>query len=65
MESKKKMASINPAIINVAASSGTQLAQTDVYYYGYCFETPTDEECYWYPAEDVVITDGWVEYVPA
>jgi hypothetical protein len=36
----------------------------DVYYYGYCFDTPDALECYWYPAEDIVVTDGWVDYVP-
>jgi len=64
VKSKKKMASLTPGVTQVSASHGMQLAQADVYYYAYCFETPTDEECYWYPAEDVIITDGWVEYVP-
>ncbi len=65
VKSKKKMASLNGGIVPVSASDGLQLAQADVYYYAYCFVTPTDEECYWYPAEDVIVTDGWVEYVPA
>lgn len=65
VKSKKKMASLTPGFMQVAAGGGVQLAQAVVYYYGYCFETPIDEECYWYPAEDVIVTDGWVEYVPA
>lgn len=64
VKSKKKMASLKPEFIQVSASYGIQLAQADIYYYGYCFETPTDVECYWYPAEDVIVMDGWVEYVP-
>jgi hypothetical protein len=66
VKSKKKMASLYPPqMIQLAAIHGTQLAQVEVYYYAYCFETPTDEECFWYPAEDVIVIDGWIEYVPA
>ena len=65
VRSKNKMASLAPTIIPVAASSEFQLAQAVVYYYGYCFDTPDTEECYWYPADDVIVTDGWVDYVPA
>jgi len=64
VRSKKKMASLSPSIVQVAATGEFKLAQMDAYYYGYCFDTPDAEECYWYPAEDVVVTDGWVEYVP-
>ena len=64
VKSKKKMAMLSPGILRVSATGELQLAQADVYYYAYCFETPTDEECYWYPASDVVVTDGWVDYVP-
>jgi len=65
VRSKKKMASLSPQILHLAAVHDIQLAQGDVYYYAYCFETPIDVECYWYPAEDVIVTDGWVDYVPA
>jgi hypothetical protein len=65
VKSKKKMASLTPGVVQVATTGGMQVAQADVYYYGYCFDTPDATECYWYPAEDVIITDGWVEYVPA
>jgi len=63
VKSKKKMASV-PGIMTVSAPGGAQFAQADAYYYGYCFDTPDAQECYWYPATDVVITDGWVEYAP-
>ena len=65
VKSKKKMVSLTPPMLHLAAASDTRLVQVEVYYYGYCFETPTEQECYWYPAEDVIVTDGWVEYVPA
>jgi hypothetical protein len=64
VRSKNKMASLQPEIIRVAASGEFKLAQADVYYYGYCFDTPEALECYWYPAVDVIVTDGWVDYVP-
>jgi len=64
VRSKKKMANIESGIIRVAASGEFNLAQADVYYYAYCFDTPDALECYWYPAEDVIVMDGWVEYVP-
>ena len=36
--------------------------QTNLVSTGYCFDTGTDEYCYWYPATDVVVTDVWVPY---
>ena len=41
-----------------------RLAQVDVYYYAYGFDTGLEEVYYWYPAEDVIVTDIWIEYVP-
>jgi hypothetical protein len=65
VKSKKKMAGRAPGIVQASTTGGTQLAQAEAYYYGYCFDTGTDLECYWYPASDVIVTDGWVEFVPA
>jgi hypothetical protein len=64
VRSKNKMASLEPTFLPVAASSEFKLAQMDAYYYGYCFDTPDGDECYWFPASDVIVTDGWVDYVP-
>ncbi len=67
VKSKKKMAGLEPGSGNmeVAANGEIQLAQAvEVYYYGYCFDTGTDEYCYWYLAADVIVTDSWVEYTP-
>jgi hypothetical protein len=63
VRSKQKMASVRPVVTPVSYSGELQLAQADAYYYGYCFDTPDAEECYWYPADDVIVTDGWVDYV--
>src|SRR5258706_7595859 len=48
--------------LNVSASR--HLAQFDVYYYAYGFDTGLEEVYYWYPAEDVIVTDIWIAYVP-
>ena len=65
VKSKKKMAGLDVGNIKLAANGNIQIAQVDVYYYGYGFDTGYEEIYYWYPAEYVIVTDGWVEYVPA
>ena len=63
VKSKKKMAGLEARNIKLAANGDIQLAQLDVYYYGYGFDTGVEEVYYWYPAEDLIVTDTWVEYV--
>ncbi|WGR94355.1 hypothetical protein MTX26_33610 [Bradyrhizobium sp. ISRA443] len=59
VKSSKKMAGADTT--QVAANGPIKLAQvTD--YYGYCFDTGVDVECYWYPATDVIVTDPWAPY---
>jgi len=65
VKSKKKMAALDPGIVRVAATSDTQLAQDVVYYYAWCFDDGVDLYCYWYPADDVVVDAGWIDYGPA
>ena len=67
VKTKKKMAGLGQENIKVAANGDIQLAQStiDVYYYGYGFDTGSEEYYYWYPAEDVIVTEVWVEYIPA
>jgi hypothetical protein len=65
VKSKKKMAGLDSGNVKLAANGEIQLAQVDVYYYGYGFDTGTEVVYYWYPATDVIVTDVWVEYVPA
>jgi len=67
VKTKKKMAGLVQENIKVAANGDIQLAQStiDVYYYGYGFDTGSEEYYYWYPAEDVIVTEVWVEYIPA
>ena len=65
VKSKKKMAVLESSNIRLAANGDIHLAQVDVYYYAYGFDAGLEEVYYWYPAEDVIVTDTWVEYVPA
>jgi hypothetical protein len=66
VKSSQRMVSRDSPILPVAASAGSQFAQVVVgeVWYAYCFDDGLDEYCYWFPAADVVVTDGWVEYVP-
>lgn len=66
VKTKKKMAAIESNGLKLAANGDIQLAQStvDVYYYGYGFDTGVEEYYYWYPAEDVVVTETWIEYTP-
>ena len=63
VKSAKKMASADQGLTRLAANGPIRLAQIEVYY-GYCFDTATDEYCYWYTAADVIVTDTWIEYTP-
>ena len=65
VKSKRKMVALPDKNLQIAANGEIQLAQVDVYYYAYGFDTGVEEIYYWYPAEDVIVTDGWIEYVPA
>jgi len=61
VKSNKKMAEIDS--VKLAANGEFKVAQVDIYY-AYCFDDGVDEYCYWYPAQDVIVTDTWVEYSP-
>src|SRR6266853_6524864 len=60
VKSKKKMAGLESSNVKLAANGDIHLAQVDVYYYAYGFDTGLEEVYYWYPAEDVIVTDTWV-----
>ena len=64
VKTKKKMAGLEPSKVQLAANGPIQLAQVDVYFYGYGFDTGEEEVYYWYPAEYVVVTETWIEYTP-
>ena len=64
VKSKQKMAGLVPGNLQVAANGSIQLAQVEVWYYGYGFDTGVEEIYYWYPAQDVVVTETWIVYTP-
>jgi len=55
VKSNKKQADGDADTVKNAANGPIQLAQVDVYYYGYCFDSGIDEYCYWYPASDIIV----------
>ena len=42
-----------------------QVAQADVYYYGYWVYDPVADYYYWFTTDVVVVDSTWVEYVPS
>ena len=64
VKTKKKMAGLAPGNLQLAANGDIQLAQVEVWYYGYGFDTGTEEIYYWYTADYVIVTETWIEYTP-
>jgi len=44
--------------------AGMQVAQTDVYYYGYWVYDPVGDYYYWFTSDVVIVDNTWVDYVP-
>ena len=59
VKSRKKLAQLAPGVI---LAGGMQLAQSDVWYYGWWFYDDTDDWYYWYEAEYVVVDTSWEVY---
>ena len=57
---RQKLAEMTPGLI----LASMQLAQTDVYYYGYWVYDPVADYYYWFPADLVIVDTTWVDYVP-
>lgn len=64
VKTNKKMARSGSANVHLAAFGDMQLAQAGDWYYGYCIDWVDYVDCYWFPASDVIVTDGWVVYSP-
>ena len=60
VKSRQKLAETMPGLI----LASLQLAQADVYYYGYWVYDAVDDYYYWFPADVVVVDATWVDYVP-
>ena len=64
VKTNKKMAHSGSGNVHLAAFGDMQLAQAGDWYYGYCIDWGDYVDCYWFPASDVIVTDGWVVYIP-
>ena len=60
VKTRQKLADTTPGLI----LASMQLAQTDVYYYGYWVYDPVADYYYWFPVDVVIVDTTWVEYVP-
>jgi len=59
VRSRQKLAN-TPGLILAA----TQLAQVEVYYYGYWVYDAVGDYYYWFPADVVIVDTSWIDYVP-
>jgi hypothetical protein len=60
VKSRQKLAETSPGLI----LASMQLAQTDVYYYGYWVYDPVADYYYWFTSDVVIVDASWVDYVP-
>lgn len=58
VKSKRKLAEAHPGI----TLASVQLAQVDVYYYGYWVYDAGYDYYYWFPVEVIIVDDTWIEY---
>jgi hypothetical protein len=59
VKSRQKLAETTPGI----TLASMQLAQADVYYYGYWVYDDLTDTYIWFPADYVIVDSSWVEYV--
>jgi hypothetical protein len=60
VKTREKLAEATPRLI----LAGMQVAQTDVYYYGYWVYDPVADYYYWFTTDVVIVDTSWVPYVP-
>ena len=59
VRSRQKLADTTPGI----TLASMQLAQADIYYYGYWIYDDLADYYYWFPAEYVIVDSSWIDYV--
>jgi len=59
VRSRQKLAHTTPGI----TLASMQLAQADIYYYGYWVYDDLTDYYYWFPAEYVIVDLSWIDYV--
>ena len=60
VKSRQKLAETTPSLM----LASLQLAQADVYYYGYWVYDPVADYYYWFPADVAIVDSSWIDYVP-
>jgi len=60
VKTQQKLAETSPGLI----LAGMQVAQTDVYYYGYWVYDPIADYYYWFTSDVVIVDTSWAPYVP-
>ena len=60
VKSHQKLAVTTPSV----TLASMQLAQAQIYYYGYWVYDPVADYYYWFPADAVIVDTTWVDYVP-
>jgi hypothetical protein len=60
VRTRQKFAETTPGVI----LASMQVAQVDIYYYGYWVYDPVADYYYWFPADVVIVDSTWVDYVP-
>ena len=63
IKTRQKLAQYQSAPNLILASM--QIAQADVYYYGYWVYDPVADYYYWFTSDVVVVDSTWVEFVPS
>jgi hypothetical protein len=58
VKSREKLAETRPGLM----PASMQVAQADVYYYGYWVYDPVYDYYYWFPADIVIVDTSWVPY---
>ena len=59
VKSKQKLAEAHPGL----TLASVQLAQVDVYYYGYWVYDANYDYYYWFTSDVVIVDNTWIEYV--
>lgn len=60
VRSKQKLAQASSGLI----LANMEVAQTDVYYYGYWVYDPLGDYYYWFTSDVVIVDSSWVDYAP-
>ena len=56
VKSRQKLADTNSGFV----LTGMEIAQTEVYYYGYWVYDPYSDYYYWFTSDVVIVDDTWV-----